>query len=186
MNNTIIFLSLIILILNVMLVIKIKIILDVYNYKMIISICVFGLKILTIKINILSLKYSINNSKKCKRLKLIIDKREKFFLKQIKTSMIDKLYLDDVILQSRIGFADSNNTAITNGIMSIICNILSIILVKNRKSARFLYENNVDFNNKIIYFKFKIKVYFTVFDMIFAIIMSFYKRSKYGRQFKTN
>ena len=47
---------------------------------------------------------------------------------------------------------------------------------------RLYYENDVDFINKKIFVDASIKVYFTIFDMIFSIILSFYKRGKYVKE----
>ena len=125
MNNTIIFLSLLILILSIMLEFTIKARLDLDKNCIDIYIYLFKLKIVHIEISLIGLYYKVNNSKKVKELKLILTQEETYLIKQIKKSVLDKLYYDDIIFQSKIGLGDCAKTAVTIGLMDLSCLILN-------------------------------------------------------------
>ena len=76
MNNTIIFLSLLIIVLSIMLVFKININFDLQENFLKIKIQLFNMTIITIRISIIGLYYQINNSKKLKTLNILIDKKQ--------------------------------------------------------------------------------------------------------------
>lgn len=179
MNNAIIFLFFIILFLSLMLVIKIKSNFDLNNNKLIIIIYVYNLKILTISVSIIGLYYKINNSKKLKKLQLILKPEDKYFLNQIKSSILDKLYYDDIILESKIGLGQASSSAITIGVLNQLSIILSNYLYGINRDIRLFFNHQPDFEKSNVSVDLELKVYFTIFDMVYAIIMSFYKRGKY-------
>lgn len=182
MNSTIIFLSIFIIFLSLMLTIKIKIILDLNNNKLVIMIWIFKIKVLTINISIIGLYYQINNSKKFKSLHLILNQEEKYFIKQIKSSIIDKLYFDDIILVTELGLMSASDTAISIGILNMFCVNLANKLFAKNSDIRLYFNNTPDFEDMKLKIDLELKVYFTIFDLLFAIIMSVYKRGKYVKK----
>lgn len=182
MSGTIIFLSLSILFLSLMMSFKLKITLDLNNNKMIILIWVYKLKIITIDINIIGLYYKINNSKKLKPLNIILKKEDKYFLEQIKSSILDKLYYDDIIFVSKVGLNSASNTAVSVGFLDQICRYLTNILYVKNPDIRLYFNNIPNFEEVSFVLDLELKVYFTIFDLVFAIIMSFYKRGKYVKE----
>jgi len=184
MNNTIIFLSLFILFLSLMLTIKIKLSVDLNNNKIILVVWFFQIKIITISISVIGLYYQINNSKKLKPISLIIKDEDKYLLGQIKSSIIDKLYYDDIILQSDIGLSNAANTAISIGCLNFICSMLADYLSIHNPDTKLYFSNTANFSQIIFYFDLELKVHFTIFDLLFAVIMSFYKRGKYVKERK--
>jgi len=182
MNNTIIFLSLIILLISMLLIIKIKIWFDINNNLIRINILIFGIKLIEIKINIIGLTYTINNSKKYKTLNLKFLKEESYFISQIKNNIIKKLYYDNLVLESVVGFESASGTAIIHSCIDNLCQYYSNKLLLLNKDTKLYYCNNCDFVKSRIFIYFEAKVYFTIFDLIFAIIMSIYKRGRYAKQ----
>jgi len=184
MLGTIIFLSLFLLLLNVMLSIEVYIKLDVNSNSLIVTIKIFKLKIVTINIDIIGFHYSINNSKKLKSLSLILPKEQEYLIKQIKSSILDKLYYDSIEFVSSINNSDPAQTANFVGLLNIICFILKNYFLTMNSDLKIEYLNTANFIEKNNEVSLKIKVYFTIFDMIFALIMSFYKRGRYVKQKK--
>ena len=182
MNSTIIFLSIFILFLSLILTFKIQICFDLMENKILIKVYLYNIKILVIKVGIVGLTYQINNSKKIKSLNIIIPKEERYFLSQIKSSIIDKLYYDDIIFSSSIGLGDAAQTAIAYSFINITCSIIANSIYAHNHDTLFFYNNAVNFAQNNISFDLNIKVHFTIFDLVFAIIMSIYKRGKYVKE----
>ena len=184
MNSTIIFLSILILFLSVLLCFRIKITLDLNNNELIVFISLYKIRLLKISVSIIGLFYTINDSKKIKPLRVILKSEDKYLIKQIKASIIDKLYYDDIVLISKIGLNRASDTAIIIGLCNYICHLLSNTVIKKNLDTRLYYNNLPDFEKNNLYIDCELKVYFTIFDLLFAIIMSFYKRGKYVKENK--
>lgn len=184
MNNTIIFLSIAILFISMMLVFTIRLHFDLYENMLSIEILLFGIKVITIKLSLVGLYYQINNSKKLKTISVIINNEQKYLLMQIKKSIIDKLYYDDIIFSSKIGLNDAKNTALSVGTLNLACMYLANKFQNKNSDTILYYENEVSFEKKNFEIDLQLKVYFTIFDLIFAVVLSFYKRGKYVKQKK--
>ena len=184
MNNTIIFLSLLIVLLSIMLVFQINIIFDLYGNFIDITIRLFGIKLATISISLIGLYIQINNKKKLKTLSVVFDKNNEYLAMEIKKNILDKLYFDDIRLFSRLGVVNSSSSVIFASILNNICFFAKNKLKYSNKDLSFSYLNTVDFLNDNIIFNLNIKVYFTLFDLLFSIILSFYRRNKYVKKRK--
>lgn len=181
MLSTIIFLSIFIILISLMLIIDIRAIVDIDNNSIKVVFRLFRIKIITITIDIIGLRYRINKSKKIKSIKFIDLKEQQYIIKQIKKSIFDKLYYDKIELYSEMYVLSPDITASTIGVINIICqNLKSRILDYNHQTI-VKYYNTSNFNYKN-YIQLDLRVYFTVFDMLFAIIMSLYKRREYGKE----
>ena len=184
MNNTIIFLSLLIVFLSIMLVFQINIIFDLYGNFIDITIRLFGIKLATISISLIGLYIQINNKKKLKTLSVVFDKKNEYLAMEIKKNILDKLYFDDIRLFSRLGVVNSSSSVLFVSILNNICFFAKNKLKYSNKDLSFSYLNTVDFLNDNIIFNLNIKVYFTLFDLLFSIILSFYRRNKYVKKRK--
>lgn len=184
MNNTIIFLSLLIVFLSIMLVFQINIIFDLYGNFIDITIKLFGIKLATISISLIGLYIQINNKKKLKTLSVVFDKNNEYLAMEIKKNILDKLYFDDIRLFSRLGVANASSSVLFVSILNNICFFAKNKLKYSNKDLSFSYLNTVDFLNDNIIFNLNIKVYFTLFDLLFSIILSFYRRNKYVKKRK--
>lgn len=184
MNNTIIFLSLLIVFLSIMLVFQINIIFDLYGNFIDITIKLFGIKLATISISLIGLYIQINNKKKLKTLSIVFDKNNEYLAMEIKKNILDKLYFDDIRLFSRLGVVNSSSSVLFVSILNNICFFAKNKLKYSNKDLSFSYLNTVDFLNDNIIFNLNIKVYFTLFDLLFSIILSFYRRNKYVKKRK--
>ena len=184
MNNTIIFLSLLIVFLSIMLVFQINIIFDLYGNFIDITIRLFGIKLATISISLIGLYIQINNKKKLKTLSVVFDKNNEYLAMEIKKNILDKLYFDDIRLFSRLGVVNSSSSVIFASILNNICFFAKNKLKYSNKDLSFSYLNTVDFLNDNIIFNLNIKVYFTLFDLLFSIILSFCRRNKYVKKRK--
>lgn len=182
MINTIIFLSLIFLFLSIMLMIDIVINVDLTFSIIEIKIKVYKITIITISIDILGLFYKINKSLKKKKISLIFTKEQEYLIKQIKSSILDKLYYDRLILKSEINMFCPEVNANIIGIYNNICLNLKTLFLNKNQDMKVDYSNCSKFVGNENYINLNIRVYFTIFDMFFAIIMSFYKRRRYVKQ----
>lgn len=184
MNNAIIFLLIAIILLSIMLTININISFDLYGNYIKIVIKIWNIEILKIYVSIIGLYIKVNNSKKLKTLNLLFDKNQEYLILQMKKSIFDKLYFDKINIISVIGLSNSSTSVYVTTILNLICNSLKNNKKLNLKSCDIEYENKVSFTSKVVYVNLQIKVLFTLFDMLFAIIMSFYKRGKYAKERK--
>ena len=179
--STIIFLSLFLINMSTMLIIDLSTMLDLNSCKVEMLIKVFRIRIIKIKVDLLTQTYTINGGKK-RRLKLILKKEEKYLLSQIKSNILNKLYYDSVSLDIILNLISPSLTANVIGILYIIFNLSNYWLLSNNEDMYISYYCKPDFdglNNKI---KFDLRVYFTIFDMVYAVILSFYRRGKYVKQ----
>ena len=168
MNNTIIFLSLMIIVLSIMLIFKINIYFDLQENFLKIKIQLFNLTIVRIRISIVGLYYQINNSKKLKTLNIFFDKNQEYLIIQIKKSILDKLYYDDIVVKSEFGIG-AKNTAIVVGITNILLSQLANKFITQKKDTRLYFETYANFLNQSCKFDITFKVYFTIFDLVFAL-----------------
>jgi len=148
----------------------------------IIDIRVFNIKVIKIKVDILSLTYIINESKKHKKLKLIFSKEQTYLILQIKKSILDKLYYDKILVNINLYTPSPSTTAIIIGLFNILNLYFSNKVMQLNKDIVFYLNTNAEFVKKVNNIDIKIKVRFTIFDMVFALIISFYKRGKYVKQ----
>jgi len=184
MLSTIIFLSILIIFLSLMLSIDVQILFDIDNNNLQVIIKLYKIKIFTIVIDILGLHYRINKSKKVKSLKFFLPKEQEYFLKQIKSSVLDKLYYDEINFFSSVYTLDPAITANIVGVINAICGVLKNLFEIKNNDLSVNYFNTAGYVNKNNKLYLNIKVYFTIFDMVFAVILSFYKRGKYVKQKK--
>ena len=60
---------------------------------------------------------------------------------QIKNSILDKLYYDDINIKTYIGLNDAKNTAICIGLLNEVMFLISNKLYLKKVDTRLLYEN---------------------------------------------
>lgn len=181
MNSTIIFLSIILILLSVMLFIDIRISLDFSCLKMTIEVYVYRIKVVKIEVDILKMTYSINKSKN-KRINLIINRQDKILISQIKNTILDKLYYDSIEFYSEIGLGNCDKTAVVIGIINSLCYMLGMRLSIQNEEIKWVYKNIPNYFDSKLNVVLNTKVYFTIFDMVFGVVLSFYRRGKYAKQ----
>jgi hypothetical protein len=164
------------------LVIKLNIVLDFDEFNAVIKFKVFGLSIFIIKINLLELTYKTNYSKKRRSLNLVVVKEQEYLIRQIKKSILDKLYYDDIVIEYQFSIHDKCLMANLSGVIDLVLFYLQIYLKNRNKDTEIAVYNKINFVEKKNVVRIYIKVLFTMFDMLFAIIMSFYKRGRYVRE----
>ena len=179
--GTIIFLSVLIVFLSLLLIIDISFCWDINKMKIQVVIKIYKLRIIKIDILPILLIFKINNGK-YKKLNLILKRDEKYLISQIKNNILNKLYYDTVSADFIIQLLDPSRTAIAVGVINNFLEISKYILLSNNEDIDVSLNCRTNFqqlNNKV---SFNIKVYFTIFDMVYAIILSFYKRGKYVKE----
>lgn len=181
MNNTIIFLSLFIIFLSVIIDLSLSVKLDLNSNKIYVDVCVFCFKILHIDVDILGLYYRVNSSKKIKKISDIFSKENNYFIGQIKKSLLDKLYLSKLELYGNFGLFDAFSTAKFNSVFELICNNLGGLLPKD---TYFVSRSLPNFTKTSFILCVDMKINFTIFDMAFALILCFYKRSRYVKKIR--
>jgi len=180
MIGTIIFLSIFILILSMMLKISIVGFLNVEDLTLDIVIKIYKIKIIKISINFNLLSYNVNNGKS-KKLKLYLQKKEKYFLLQIKNNILNKLYYDRFYIDATINIIDPAITANLIGNLIVILESLRQVFHMNSE-FQVDYNINSNFNSLENNIMIDLCVYFTIFDMLYAIILSFYRKGKYVKE----
>lgn len=184
MNNTIIFLSLLIIVLSVTLDISFNAKIDVMAGKIYAIIKVFGIRIVTVDFDVLGLYYKVNNSKKLKKISDIFSKENNYFFGEIKKSILDKLYLSKIRIESNVGLVQAGTIAKSVTLSQALGNCIGESLYK--KDVAFESSFLPDFAYQDIVVSVGMDVHFTIFDMVFAIIVSFYKRGKYVKEISKN
>lgn len=167
-----------------MLTIKIDITFDLYGNNIQIIIKIWNIRILKIYVSIVGLYIKINNNKKLKTLNILFDKNQEYLILQMKKSIFDKLYFDKINLFSEIGVIDSSASVYAITILNLLCHKINSDKNIRLKNCDLCYKNCVNFTQNIVYFKLQIKVLFTLFDLVFAIILSLYKKGKYVKERK--
>lgn len=183
MNNTIIFLSLLVLFFSIMLKIDISILYDMMSNKVIILLRVFGVKIIQVRLDVIGLSYEINNNKKLRKLNGLFSKENNYLILEIKKNILDKLYYGKVSINTELGIGGASVTAVYIGIIDILCFNLSNLC--RSRDIDFRYSNKPIFDKNTVKLGFDITIYFTIFDMAFALLYSFYKRSRYVKKQKS-
>lgn len=179
--STIIFLSFFLINMAMMLVIDISASLNVNEGKLELVIKLYKIKLIKIRVNLLTLSYTINGGKK-RRLNIILKNEEKYLLTQIKSNILNKLYYDSISLKIILNLLEPRITADAIGVLYVLLGISNYWLLSKNEDMDICYSCKPDFarvNNKI---KFDLRVYFTIFDMVYAVILSFYRRGKYVKE----
>lgn len=185
MNNAIIFfISIVMILLSVMLIFKIKLNFDLYGNYITIKICLYGIKIMDIYISIVGLYIQINHKKKLKTIDFVFDKEKEYLFLQMKKNILDKLYFDDIDFKCMIGIRDAGFSAIMLTIINQLCFNLKNKMICKNKDLTINYLNEPDFVYQRVLIDANVKVYFTIFDLVFAVLLSFYERGKYAKKRK--
>jgi hypothetical protein len=131
--------------------------LDINKNSLIITIRVYKIKILTIDIDIIGFNFRINKNKKRKPLSLILPKEQEYLIKQIKSSILDKLYYDKIDFISYINLSDPATTSHLVGGFNVICRFLNIVFYYKNKDLEFYYTNTAGFLDRNNYINIDIK-----------------------------
>lgn len=157
---------------------------DFLNNIGVISLYIFCFKIITYKAKFQKFKLVIFTSKDEKDIEVQVSQKQMRFLKQMSVQLKEKLILKDISFYSRIGLYDAFNTAIVTGLFSSLVSAFMGYVKNAKKSSTVNMINNPNYNGHNLTIAFKIRFFITIFDVIYAILMSFIiiKRSeKYER-----
>lgn len=179
--GTIIFLSFILIFLSVMLRIDVNLIVDTKSMKLILFVKIYQITVVRLKLSLLSLVYKLNG-RKPKKLNLVLKKEEKYFISQIKSNIINKLYYDNVFINSEINVGDSAITAQIIGILNLCAEITDFILKSQNEDMEFYYNFYSNFRKYYNKLQIGMRVYFTIFDMMYSVVLSLYRRGKYVKE----
>ena len=164
-----------------MLIINISFFADLNSMKVEIIIKIYKLKLIKITVDLLLNRFKVNNGK-YRRLKFILKQEEKYLISQIKQNVLNKLYYDSVFADIIINLLNPAITANTVGIINQIFEFMKYYLFIKNNDMNICLNCRTDFKKCINKIKLEITVLFTIFDMIYAIILSFYKRGKYVKE----
>ena len=168
------------------LAIRLKLAADLNHNQVIVSVFLWKIKVITIKLYIRDNKIYLLTKKKKKEIEITLSIKQIYFVEQLGENLKDKVRPKKIVFWGKIGRDDAKNTAVTCG--TIIIPVKSIFsYVKNYKPTCSMqanvqpsYEQNVFM--LCVYLNFSI----TLFDLLFSLIISLFSlRSKaYGRQSK--
>ena len=164
-----------------MLMINITFLIDLNIMHLNIDVRLFRLRIIKIDVDLLLNRFKINNGK-YKKLKLILKQEEKYLISQIKQNILNKLYYDSISANLMINTLSPAITAITVGVINQSFEILKFYLLSKNADMDINLDCSANFSKFVNKVKFDIRVYFTIFDMVYAIILSFYKRREYVKE----
>lgn len=181
MNNTIIFLSLLIIFLSLVVDTNIFFKVDLLDDKFYVTVRIWNIKILKIDIDIWGLYYRVNNSKKIKKISDIFSKESNYFISQIKKSFLDKIFLSKIMFSSSVGFDNAFDAVNCVNFINLFCNTFSCLLSKD---TDFVSINMPNYTIKNILLTLDLNIHFTIFDIVFASILCFYKRSRYVKEIR--
>lgn len=179
MNYTIIFLLLVVFVLSILVCVEVELECNVLDMSIVAYIKIFHISILKIEINAMGLTYKLNGSKKLKSMNIFKLKKEAEIIAQIRSSVISKIFIDEMNVEIVAGLLNSKSTFEICEVMGMISAIISNKLSNNRDLD---YSINIvpNYINNKINIRGYIKIYFTVFDMIFAIVISLFRGKKYA------
>ena len=148
MLSTIIFLSILIIVLSIMLMIDVNINIDANRYKLLVYIRIYGIRIIKVSFDVLGLYYTINNSKKQKAIDFLKIKEQEYLIKQIKSSILDKLYYDRVLITSCVNAEDPAICANIVGGLNLICYAFYYLLYAKNEDIEYAYNVFSDFDKQ--------------------------------------
>ena len=149
-----------------------------------VSLYIFFIKIISFKIKFEGkslILYSDNNKKK---INFKLSEGKKRFLTQLFVQIKEKVIIKDCTAISRIGLNDAMNSALLTGLFNSVVGILYGKIKTTKKSSNLKIISNPEYNGNYLAFCVYSHIFITIFDFIYAILMSFLitKRSeKYER-----
>lgn len=149
-----------------------------------VSLYLFCFKILTYKTKFENYKLMVYTSKDQKDIELQVSKKQMRFLKQMSVQLKEKIILKNISFYSKIGLNDAFNTALVSGSINSLISAIFGYIKNTKETAKINIVNQPMFNCKNFIIKLNASFFITVFDVIYAILMSFIiiKRSeKYGK-----
>ena len=157
---------------------------DVFNNLGAISFYVYFIKFFALKLKFKNNEIIMYSENKKKEIELKVSEGQKRFLKQLTIQLKEKLIVRQCTAISRIGMENAKSTAILTGLFSSLIGIIWGKIKTTKRSANLNIINNPDYNGRHLSFCIYMKSFITLFDFIYATIMSFLitKRSeKYER-----
>ena len=152
---------------------KVNLSYDLFNNLGVISINVFFIRVLLLKLRIENGKLCLYSGKSKKTLNIKLSEAKKRFLKQFSVQIKEKIIIKDCITSSIIGVNDAMNTALLTGAFnSIVGGIYAGIKIK-KKSSDLKIISNPEYNGHCLSFCICMRVIITIFDFIYGLLISF-------------
>lgn len=146
---------------------------DVINNIGVISLYVFFIKIIAYKIKRVKNQLVLYTEVKKKEIELEITNKQLRFIKQLTVQLKEKVVFKSVDIYYKIGLNDAYYTAIWSGIFNVIVSSILGYIKNIKKSCKMRVYNFPEYNGINMIASINIKCFITLFDIIYAIFMSF-------------
>ena len=146
---------------------------DALNNLGVITIYVFFIKILCYKFKLTKNELVLFTQKKKKQVEFKVSKKQIRFLKQFTVQMQNKVAINNIAFNSRLGINDAMNTALLSGLFNIVCNSIMGILTTKKGKINYSITNYQNFNGMSLVVSVQLSFFIALIDILYAIIMSF-------------
>lgn len=157
---------------------------DIINNLGAISLFIFFIKIIAYKVRYQNGQIIVFSLHDSKDIPVQLSDKKLRFIEQLGVQIKNKIIVRSVTIYSRIGVRDACNTALLTGVVSALLSSFLGYIKNTKKSAKLKLVNIPDYNGSHMTLSANAKCYITLFDVLYALIMSFLivKRSeKYER-----
>ena len=157
---------------------------DILNNLGVLSVYVFFIKIIVLKIKLKGKDIILISEKNKKQIETKISKKQMRFLEQLNAQLKQKIIVRKISAYSRIGTGDAMSSALISGLFTSVVSSLFAYIKNTKKSAKLMVKTEPDYNGNSLIFSFYLSFMITIFDIIYSLIMALtiIKRSeKYER-----
>ena len=138
----------------------------------IISVYVFFIKVFCYKVRIGKGGLILFTKKDEKDIPIELSAGKMRFLEQLFVQIKQKVIIKNIKVFSNIGVTDAMNSALINGVISIMVQSMFAIIKNTKKSAKFVHYNNVAYNDTKFTIAIVGKLFITIFDIIYSLSLS--------------
>lgn len=173
MINIIFFISLFLILLIVIpITFKGKISYSVLDNLGSLGVYVFGIKVFHFLFLIKDNSIIIKTKKHKKEIEMEISNEQIRFVEQLLIQLKQKIYLKNILIDSKIGLGDAFNSAILSATLLNIFLSAFAFIKNSKKYAKIEVNNFTAFNEKVIQISGIIQFSISIFDILYCLFMS--------------
>ncbi len=166
--------------------IRVKLASDLNKKQAIMSIFLWKIKIIILKIYVKDKKLYLLTKRKKKEIEIKLSIKEIYFVESIGENLKDKTTLRKVNFYGKVGLIDAKNTAVTTGSILIVLKSLFAYLKNYKPTCSMSATIQPCYEDSVFVLCAYVSFTITIFDLLFSLIISLFSlRSKaYGKQSK--
>lgn len=152
--------------------IKISAKIDVLEGYILLTLSLFRIKILKIKLEYKSNKIYLFVNKKEKEINIKLSFKEVYFVNQFMSNLKNKIMIKNLDIQCQIGTLDAYTTAMQSATILAISKTMFAYLKTKRYTTSFSSFVKPYFNQNIFLIKIDLCVKITLYDLLYSLIVS--------------